>query len=516
MVMPPSAQSPVPVPVQPEKNLPMPALSAALGMALSYYFYPLLVSVSWGRFLLLFLLFLLVGIVSFLRALCLFPGENVPAFISRMSILAVAVLAGFVLGIAAGRTSTASITMGLPAERVASVSGVLIEDPRSLQGGSGLGILKLKACGAQGGLRATARGRLTVFFPADSIPRLKEFGRGCEILAEGRLSQGSRGFLFSAASVHIVKAAPALESFRTDLRMKLLLKFQSRQGTRPPVWGSLASALLLGVRDDLDTDLSAAFRNSGCAHILALSGMHLAIVSGVLAFLFRRLMGMRWASLVGTVFILLYVFVVGPQPSLVRSIIMYLIGTFALWGLLKGKPISLLCMAFIVQLLFQSETGTSLSFILSYLALMGILTLGEDLRVLFRSRLPEIVSRCFSASLGAFVFTAPVVVLFFGSLRPIGIIAGLLAVPISSLFIVLSLAVLVVSFLPLPLWGVFDFMLTWVYRLLELTVSLAGRVRGFSISNPIPVLVFSVLFWLLILFIKRQDDTYRNSIASFD
>jgi competence protein ComEC len=317
--------------------------------------------------------------------------------------------------------------------------------------------------------------------------------------------------LFNAVSVHIVKPAGAVEILRTRLRAALLERFQHGQ-----IWGGLASALLLGVRDDLDVELSEGFRNSGCTHILALSGMHLAILSGALAFLIRRPLGIRWASLVGAVFVLLYVFVAGSQPSLLRAAIMYLIGTFAVWGLLKARPLSLLCMAFIIQLLFQSETGISLSFILSYLALLGILTLGEAMRDLFRGRLPEILGAGLSASIGAFVLTAPVVAFYFATVRPIGILAGIVAAPVSSVFMVLSLAALAASFLPFPLWNVFDSILAWIYRFLESFVTLAGRVPGFSASSPVAILIFSLLFCFLIYFLRMRDSRYRNSIASFD
>jgi len=507
--------------IPPKKKLPSPPVSAALGMAAAYYAYPALSALNLGSraisWLMVLILFVFISVISLFRVLR----------ISKISLLVTAAAVGFSLGIAARLNVSSQAQMGLPNERVSSVSGILLDDPRTLNGGSGLGTLKLRECGAEGGLRASASGNMTVFFPAESIPRLKEFGRGCEIYADGYLSSGSMSVLFNASSVHITKPAPALEQFRTGLRITLLDRFRSHgqspwqglgQGREQnaPVWGGLASALLLGMRDDLNVDLSREFRNSGCAHILALSGMHLAILSGVLAFLLRRPLGIRWASLAGAVFVVFYVFVAGSQPSLVRSAIMYLIAAFALWGFLKGSPFSLLCMAFIVQLVFQSNSGISISFILSYLALTGILTMGETLRDLFRGRIPPLVSGTLSASLGAFIVTAPVVIFFFGSLRPIGIIAGLVVVPISSLFIVLSLAALAASFIPVPLFAVCDFALTLIYRFLEFLVSLAGRVPGLNFSNPIPALVFLILFWFILLFIHKLDYSYRNRIAPLD
>ena len=509
-----------PLALRKEKLLPVPAVLAALGMALSYYFYPFLISLKRGHYLLLVILSVLIIAVALFRVLKFYPGERNKAVIVS-GILAAALAVGFSLGIASRRSATGVPEFGIASNRVIALSGTLKEDPRSLHGGSGLGVIKLKESSGQGGLRASAKGNVTVFFPAESIPRLKEFGRGAEIYIDGTLLIGERGPLFNASSVHIVKPASGLEQLRTSLRMKLLDKFQYRQDSKykadkAPVWGPLASALLLGMRDDLAVDLSEGFRNSGCAHILALSGMHLAILSGVLAFLIRRPLGIRGASIAGAAFIIVYVFVAGSQPSLVRSAIMYLIGTISLWGFLRGKPFSLLCMAFIIQLIFQSETGLSLSFILSYLALTGILTLGESFHCIFRGRLPEVISRSLSSSLGAFIITAPVVVMYFDTLRPIGIIVGLLIAPLSALFMVLALIALIASFLPFALWSILDFILIQVYRIFELCVNSAGQVPGLSFSNPLPVLIFAIISWLLILYIQKRDYAYRNSIGSFN
>jgi len=513
--------------IKPEKKLIYPPVSAALAMAASYYTYPLIISFSSGLYLLLCLLFVLVLLDGFIRTANSLPGTQSRLF-RKAGILVTAAAVGFSLGIASRRSLPGSVEMGLEVDKVTAISGVLREDPRFLQSarnagsGSGMGVIELSGCAGRGGLRASARGNITVFFPSESIGALKEFGRGCEIYADGVFSNSGRGALFNAVSVHISKPASAVEIFRTRLRAALLerLVYNSRgsggQAAKQPVWGGLASALLLGVRDDLDTELSQGFRNSGCTHILALSGMHLAILSGILAFLIRKPLGIRWASLAGAIFVLFYVFLAGSQPSLVRATIMYLIGAFAVWGLLKARPLPLLCMAFIIQLLFQSETGVSLSFILSYLALLGILTLGEAIRDLFRGRLPEILGAGLSASIGAFVLTAPVVAFYFASVRPIGILAGLVAAPVASVFMVLSLAAIVAGFLPFPIWNIFNFALTWIYRFLESFVNMTGRVPGFSASNPIMALVFSLLFCLLVYFLHALDRRYRDSVASFN
>ena len=508
------------VPIQKAKFIPMPAIPCALGMAASYYLYPSFISLPHGRLLLIAFMLAMVAAISLIRVLLFTLNGNAPLnkfyMVKKIGILSAAAALGFFGGIAARRTVQGAPVFGLPFQNITAVSGLLKEDPRSLAGGSGFAMMELRECASQGNLRANAAGTLAVFFPEESIPRLKEFGRGSEIFIDGKLVQGRGGPVFNAESVHIVKPAPALEQFRTGLRMTLIAAFRGAKGSSPPEWGNFALALLLGVRDDLDIDLSTGFRNSGCSHILALSGMHLAIISGVLAFLLRRPLGIRWASLAGAAFIVFYVFIAGSQPSLVRSAIMYLLGTFALWGFLETKPLSLLCLAFIIQVILQSNTGVSISFILSYLALAGILTIGVSLHSLFRGKLPEIINGGISASLGAFIATAPVTALYFGSLHPIGIIAGLILAPLSSIFMVLALFALLASILPLAVWNIFDIILTVNYRIIEVFVSLAGRVPGFTVPNPSAVLVGTVVVWALIIIFHKRDNALRKSIAAFD
>jgi competence protein ComEC len=390
-----------------------------------------------------------------------------------------------------------------------AVTGRLAEDPRAYNDRRGIGPVDLSGVSGSGGVKASAKGRVPVYFPAQAIAPLKEFGRGCEIYAEGTMAGRNGELLFRASSVHIIKPASPPEQFRTNLRLALLKKFDG------PVWGPLASALLLGVRDDLDTDLSEGFKNSGCSHVLALSGMHLALISSLIAFLLRPLLGIRAASIAGAVFVLGYVYFAGPLPSLVRSAIMYSLGVFSLFMFYKNRPLSTLSLAFILQIIFQGEAGVSLSFILSYLALAGVLWLGEDIHSLLRGRLPEFLGGSFSASLGAFIATAAVCSFFFGGLRPVGIIAGLFIVPLASLFMVVSLGALAVSFLAPPLFAPLDFILTLLYRGLDFFVNLMGKVPGLAFP-PAPVLVVSALAAALIFVLKRLDLRYRKGFVPFD
>jgi competence protein ComEC len=227
------------------------------------------------------------------------------------------------------------------------------------------------------------------------------------------------------------------------------------------------------------------------------------------------ILGLRWASIISAVFVIVYIFIAGEQPSLVRSGIIYLLGTIALLGFLKKDALTLLALAFILQIFIQNESGISISFILSYTALIGILITGESVHTLLRGRLPEILSRGLSSSIGAFIVTASVTVFYFGAVWPVGIIAGIFVMPLISLFMVLAfIALLLICIIPI-LFEPISFVLTLVYRLLEFIVSFAGKGSGIRTNNFLPVLFISLLLVVLLEFFKFLDKKSRERITSF-
>jgi competence protein ComEC len=362
----------------------------------------------------------------------------------------------------------------------------------------------------KGGVRATARGEIVVFFREENARRLKEFGRGTEVFAEGDLrvnNAGSSGFnslgthTFTAPALHITKPASSLERFRTGLRLGFTRRFtdSSQGGT----WAGLALALLLGIRDNLDTGLAALYRSAGCSHILALSGMHLAIIVSLISFLLKKPLGLRLSVIAGAVIIIAYCFIVGPLPSLNRAALMYLLGVAAVLGMLKRDMLSVLCMAFLIQLALTPAAGVSLSFVLSYTALAGLLVIGKAINSVFMGRIPAFLLRSLSASLGAFIATAGVSAWFFTELRPVGILAWLILAPLATVFMALSIAWLSLDPIIPPLSFLLGKVLSLLYWLMEKTAALAAAAPGIR-ANPFLVILLSLLITITILWLEKR------------
>ncbi|MDR0629566.1 MAG: ComEC/Rec2 family competence protein [Treponema sp.] len=497
-----------------------PLLYGAGGAAIGYYGFSFLFQKDKvpGVFgLLLFMAMLL----SLMQVLAHNPGLFGTSFrtyqrVYRYRVYSLALVLGMGLGLTAG-SRVQPVWFGIPEDQVQGIYGTLREDPRAFRDHRGMGYLALKQAAGPGGIKASSGGTLGVFFPEGTIPRLQAFGRGSEVYLEGvflTLEPGTQvspnpGKRFLAQSVHLLEPAPAWEQLRTRGRMKLMERFAGVP------WAGLAEALLLGVRDNLDTELSQAYQDAGCSYVLALSGMHLAILTGVLAWFLRKVLGIKAAALLGGCCIMGYVYMVGNFPSLHRAAIMYLLGTLAVLGSFPKQKasslrISLLGLSFLIQIMLHPESGHSVSFILSYLALGGILFISNAIHELIRGMIPDVLAQPLAASLGAFIATAAGTTWFFGSLRPMGIFAGLIIVPLTTLFMLGALAAWI---LPGNYLGV---ILTILYDVLKGLVSLAAQVPGIPLSDPLAVTALSLGVSGTLMFLSHRQTVMRRNLAPFD
>jgi competence protein ComEC len=487
-----------------------PILYAALGAAVSYYGIGPIRDTVW------LLGFMLLTMVSLMRVLAHAPARffeepRVNRPFRRGRVYFLALFLGFSLGLGAGVSPP--VRLGLPDGKIIGIYGILQDDPRLLTQGRGMGDLALQRIAGIGGIQVSAQGKMGVLFPDESIPRLQEFGRGSAVYIEGRLLPprtssgkfGGKDPLFLAQSVHIVQSPPFLEQLRTGLRREVIQRFTG------PAWGGLALALLLGVKDNLDMELSKSYQYAGCSHVMALSGMHLAIIAAVLSFLLKRPLGLKPAAVITMMGILIYVYLVGNRSSLYRAAIMYILGTLVLLGTLPRQPASLLGMAFLIQIGLQPESGHGIAFILSYLSLGGVLFIGEAIYELSRGMLPELAVRPLAASLGAFIATSAVMPLFFGVLRPIGIFSGLIIVPLTTLFMLGAMSVLVFPFLAKPL----GMILSLLYAILEKSASLSALAPGIPVSSPGPVLLVSLGLGVGCIWLRTRQNALRRNLAPF-
>lgn len=135
-----------------------------------------------------------------------------------------------------------------------------------------------------------------------------------------------------------------------------------------PSRAALASALLLGVREELDVETNAAFAKTGTIHLLSISGLHVGILSLFLFGILRIGFIGRRTALVGVALVTLaYALVIAAEPPAVRATIVVLFVCLAMLCRWRWQPLNLLAGAALVVLVMNPcdlfRIGPQLSFL---------------------------------------------------------------------------------------------------------------------------------------------------------
>lgn len=213
--------------------------------------------------------------------------------------------------------------------------------------------------------------------------------------------------------------------------------------------GSYAATMLLASQNLLPQEEREAFSRLGIAHILSVSGFHVGILAGLLQRLLRALRLSRRAKLGWTSLILiLYCLLTGLNAPVIRATLLFLLYEFGAVKHRQRSSLHLLCAAFVVQLLVSPMQLTSLSFQLTYGAVLGLTLVTPWLESLWSPRHGSRLWRALCASLGAQAGIFLPELYWFQELPLLGVGLNIAAISLAS--VVISLCWVVLLLLPLP------------------------------------------------------------------
>lgn len=223
--------------------------------------------------------------------------------------------------------------------------------------------------------------------------------------------------------------------------------------------GPLVKALLTGDKSDLPKEITGIFRDSGASHVLALSGLHL----GVLYLLLTRLTSplgnspkarKSRCSLI-IVAALFYSIMTGATPSIIRAFLFITINETARLLGRKRDPVRVLLAALTVQLALKPDVISSVGFQLSYMAMAGIFLLYPTLERIYPAPSGSRLSRfnpfrkiwnAAMLSISCQIFTGPIAWHYFHTFPKYFILTNLVALPLTSAIMTLSVATIALSF----------------------------------------------------------------------
>jgi len=221
---------------------------------------------------------------------------------------------------------------------------------------------------------------------------------------------------------------------------------------------AVLKALIIGDRAAISSKLRDTFNRAGVGHILAISGLHIGIVATVAFFFFEKLLCFfkpflwrawtrKGAAIFSLVPVCIYGLISGMSPSTQRAVIM--VTAFLMTFLVERERdgINILALAAFIILIVYPPSVFSISFQLSFMAVLSILyglsrTLqARPIRKLstksgFRFQLSRKLFTFFLVSFFAICGTLPLVMFYFNQISVVGLLANAVIVPLVGFFVI--------------------------------------------------------------------------------
>ena len=267
---------------------------------------------------------------------------------------------------------------------------------------------------------------------------------------------------------------------------------------------AILSALTLGQKESLTTELKSAYSSAGAMHVLAVSGLHVGIIFLVLNYVLGWMDTHKTGKIVKAILLIilvwLYAVITGLSPSVIRAATMFSLVIFAKSFSQSSNIYNTLSLSAFIILIYKPFMILEVGFQLSYLAVLGIIYLHPYLYNLFKFKI-WILDQAWNitcVSVAAQLATAPLGILYFHQFPTYFLFSNLIVIPAAFIIMGVSIGFQILSFIPFIgngiaylLKGIVWILNTSVLHLEQLPKSLLG---GLDIS------VFETwLFYLIIM-----------------
>ncbi|MCM3566549.1 DNA internalization-related competence protein ComEC/Rec2 [Neobacillus mesonae] len=229
----------------------------------------------------------------------------------------------------------------------------------------------------------------------------------------------------------LLDCSPIKPTLSSELKQLRYTGIRYLENHFPEEIASLSAALIFGDRSILDPNLLDAYQSTGIVHLLAISGLHVTLLIGMVLYLGLRC-GLTREMMVNLLMLLLPVYVVltGASPSVIRaSLMIFLVLMTVKWGaFIKLMPIDALSIAFMLYLLFNPLVLLDVGFELSFSVSAAIILASQHILKDSQDYVQMMLVTSVTAQLAAF----PLLLYYYFELSFMSILANMLYIPLFS------------------------------------------------------------------------------------
>ena len=229
----------------------------------------------------------------------------------------------------------------------------------------------------------------------------------------------------------------------------------------------IIKALVLGVRSDIDSETYQEYIDAGAVHILAISGLHIGIITILITKIVNLFLPKRRKIIkIAIVFsiLLTYAFIAGLSASVLRAVIMF--GAYSIAELLGNKRARYdsLIFSIFVLLLFKPNFLFDVGFQLSYAAVLSILLFLSlyNRYFIYKNLIFNTISDIIKVSIAAQIGIIPLSLFYFHQFAGLFLVTNIIILPFLGIILGIGIFVVILAnFQVLPLWlvKVYDFLI---------------------------------------------------------
>jgi competence protein ComEC len=277
------------------------------------------------------------------------------------------------------------------------------------------------------------------------------------------------------------------------------------------------AAIFLG-RKELIGEEKEFIQNAGLSHLLAISGLHVGLISLILFYFLRFFqISFRTILFILSIFLVFYVAATGFRPSTQRAVLMYLVFALGFFMKRKVEVLNSLGLAGVILVLFSPTIIYDIGFQLSFLAVFGIV-LGFKIFPYKQqdNLLINYIKQIFLCSVFVTLFTLPVVSFYFGKIYVMSIFYNVILIPVFTFILLMNLLLLVVSpfaFIAQSLGAVLSWLVYAFQSLAKIFGSFSYSYLSYSFS-PKTILFYYFLLFASITLFQQNSDAFANSFSS--
>ncbi|OIQ27359.1 MAG: hypothetical protein BM564_12750 [Bacteroidetes bacterium MedPE-SWsnd-G2] len=262
---------------------------------------------------------------------------------------------------------------------------------------------------------------------------------------------------------------PSFTGMANNLRSKIVLSLKKTGIQEKEL--SIISALLLGQRQDIDPQLYKSYSKAGAVHILAVSGLHVGIITLLLLRLLSPLKRLKHGPLLIAIITSLglwgFALIAGFSASVTRAVLMFSLLSFAHLFQKTSETFNTLAISAILLLLFKPLALFDIGFQMSYLAVISILTIYPLINSLWRPKylIIRYPWRIFAVSFAAQAGVAPISILYFHQFPGLFFLSNLVIIPVLGLILglgIFTIGLALCNLLSPPIAEIYSTIISWL------------------------------------------------------